>query len=39
MFRNSTAIAKRAAYVPLTAKQLKRARVNFQLAVKAANRT
>jgi phosphate transport system substrate-binding protein len=39
MFKNATPIAQRAAYVPLTAKQLKRARINFQLAVKAANRT
>lgn len=32
-------IATRAEFVPLTKKQLKRARTNFALAVKAANRT
>jgi phosphate transport system substrate-binding protein len=39
IFDNETAIAERADFVPLTAKQLKRARTNFALAVKAANRT
>ena len=39
IFANEKAIATRARYVPLTAAQLKRARVNFDLAVKAARRT
>jgi phosphate transport system substrate-binding protein len=38
IFANEQAIAKRAAYVPLTKAQLKRARINFDLALKAANR-
>ena len=39
IFNNEVAIAKRAAFVPLTKVQLKRARTNFILAVKAAKRT
>jgi len=39
IFDNEVAIAKRAAFVPLTKVQLKRARTNFILAVKAAKRT
>ena len=39
MFRNATTIARRAAYVPLTAKQLRKARINFRLAVQAAKRS
>jgi hypothetical protein len=39
IFANETAIAKRARFVPLTPAQLKRARTNFELALKAANRT
>ena len=38
MFDNEKAIAQRADFVWLTPKQLKRARTNFALAVKAANR-
>ena len=38
IFDNEIAIAKRADYISLTPKQLKRARANFVLAVKAANR-
>jgi len=39
IFANEKAIAQRAQFVPLTAAQLKRARVNFDLAVKASART
>jgi phosphate transport system substrate-binding protein len=39
IFANEKAIATRARFVPLTAAQLKRARINFDLALKAANRT
>ena len=39
IFANEKAIAQRAKFVPLTASQLKRAKVNFDLAVKAAART
>jgi phosphate transport system substrate-binding protein len=39
IFANEKAIAQRAKFVPLTAAQLKRARINFDLAVKAAGRT
>jgi phosphate transport system substrate-binding protein len=39
IFANEKAIATRARFVPLTAPQLKRARINFDLALKAANRT
>jgi phosphate transport system substrate-binding protein len=39
IFANETAIARRARFVPLTPAQLKRARTNFELALKAANRT
>jgi phosphate transport system substrate-binding protein len=39
IFDNETAIAKRARFVPLTKVQLKRARTNFILAVKAASKT
>jgi phosphate transport system substrate-binding protein len=39
IFANEKAIATRARFVPLTAVQLKRARINFDLALKAANRT
>ncbi len=39
IFANEKAIATRARFVPLTAAQLKRARTNFVLALKAANRT
>ena len=39
IFANEKAIATRAEFVPLTTAQLKRARINFDLAVKAANRT
>ncbi len=39
IFDNEGAIAKRARFVPLTKAQLKRARTNFALAVKAANRS
>jgi phosphate transport system substrate-binding protein len=39
IFANETAIAKRARFVPLTPAQLRRARTNFELALKAANRT
>jgi phosphate transport system substrate-binding protein len=39
IFANEKAIAQRAKFVPLTAAQLKRARINFDLAVKAAART
>jgi phosphate transport system substrate-binding protein len=38
IFANEKAIAQRARFVPLTAAQLRRARINFDLAVKAANR-
>ncbi len=38
VFDNEVAIAKRARFVPLTKVQLKRARTNFTLAVKAARR-
>ena len=38
VFYNEVAIAKRARFVPLTKVQLKRARTNFTLAVKAARR-
>jgi phosphate transport system substrate-binding protein len=38
MFDNEVAIANRADFISLTPKQLKRARTNFILAVKAANR-
>jgi phosphate transport system substrate-binding protein len=38
MFDNEVRIATRADFIPLTPKQLKRARTNFALAVKAANR-
>jgi phosphate transport system substrate-binding protein len=38
IFANEAAIAKRAAFVPLTKAQLKRARINFDLALKAASR-
>ncbi len=39
VFANEKAIAKRARFVPLTPAQLERARTNFDLALKAANRT
>jgi phosphate transport system substrate-binding protein len=39
IFANEQAIAKRARFVSLTAAQLKRARINFDLAIKAAKRT
>ncbi len=39
IFANEKAIATRARFVPLTTAQLKRARINFDLAIKAANRT
>jgi len=39
MLANEKAIATRAQFVPLTAAQLKRARINFDLAVKAANKS
>jgi phosphate transport system substrate-binding protein len=39
IFANEKAIATRARFVPLTAAQLKRARINFDLAVKAARRS
>jgi phosphate transport system substrate-binding protein len=39
IFDNETAIAKRARFVPLTTIQLRRARTNFMLAVKAASKT
>ena len=39
IFDNEVAIAKRSDFISLTPKQLKRARTNFILAVKAANRT
>ena len=38
IFDNEVAIAKRAKFISLTPAQLKKARVNFDLAVKAANR-
>jgi hypothetical protein len=38
IFANEAAIAKRAAFVPLTKAQLKRARITFELALKAASR-
>jgi phosphate transport system substrate-binding protein len=38
IFDNEKAIATRADFIPLTAAQLKKARLNFDLAVKAANR-
>jgi phosphate transport system substrate-binding protein len=39
IFDNEVAIARRSDFISLTPKQLKRARTNFILAVKAANRT
>ncbi len=39
VFANEKAIATRADFVPLTAKQLKKARITFDLAVKAARRS
>ena len=39
IFDNEVAIARRSDFISLTPKQLKRARTNFTLAVKAANRT
>ena len=39
IFDNETTIAKRADFVPLTKSQLKKARANFLLAVKAAKKT
>ena len=39
IFDNEVAIAKRARFVPLTPAQLKRASINFDLALKAANRS
>jgi phosphate transport system substrate-binding protein len=39
IFDNESAIAKRARFVPLTKLQLKRAKANFILAVKAARKT
>ncbi len=39
IFANEKAIATRADFVPLTTAQLKRARITFDLAVKAASRT
>ena len=39
IFANEKAIATRARFVPLTTAQLRRARTNFDLALKAANRT
>ena len=39
IFANEKAIAQRARFVPLTTAQLKRARTNFDLALKAASRT
>jgi phosphate transport system substrate-binding protein len=39
IFDNEVAIAKRSDFISLTPKQLQRARTNFILAVKAANRT
>ena len=39
IFDNEVAIARRSDFISLTPKQLKRARTNFSLAVKAANRT
>ncbi len=39
MFDNEVAIAERADFISLTPKQLRRARTNFILAVKAANKT
>jgi phosphate transport system substrate-binding protein len=39
IFDNEVRVAQRARFVPLTKKQLKRARTNFGLAVKAANRS
>jgi phosphate transport system substrate-binding protein len=38
IYRNEAAIAKRARFVPLTARQLRKARITFDLAVKAARR-
>jgi ABC-type phosphate transport system substrate-binding protein len=38
IFDNEVAIANRSDFISLTPKQLKRARTNFTLAVKAANR-
>jgi len=38
VFANEVAIAKRAQFIPLTPAQLKKARITFDLAVKAANR-
>ncbi len=39
MIKNQTRVALRADFIPLTPKQAKRARTNFILAVKAANRS
>jgi phosphate transport system substrate-binding protein len=39
IFDNEVAIAKRARFIPLTKQQLRKSRINFDLAVKAANRT
>jgi phosphate transport system substrate-binding protein len=39
IYKNEVAIAKRAAFVPLTPAQLKKARITFDLAVKAARRS
>jgi phosphate transport system substrate-binding protein len=39
IFANEKAIATRARFVPLTTAQLRRARTNFELALKAASRT
>jgi hypothetical protein len=38
IYRNEAAIAKRARFVPLTARQLRKARITFDLAAKAARR-
>jgi phosphate transport system substrate-binding protein len=39
IFDNEKAIAQRARFIPLTAAQLKKAKLNFDLAVKAANKS
>ena len=39
IFANEVAIAKRARFIPLTPAQLKRARITYDLAVKAARRS
>ena len=39
IFDNEQAIARRARFIPLTTPQLKKARVNFDLAIKAAQRS